>query len=189
LLSWCVLSIHRHPCQGEPPPSNLSSRPERRDLQCALMEKRNPEATCPRRIRLCPKVKLQVPPLRDPGFPVRLSGVDELHDFPYGKPHRFLGWVPRCSKSGAAPVGMTNLRTVAHLGMGGGGWTELSKDGPYTQPVPTLRSRSVNDRRANLDKYDFQSSLRDWSQCGLCTPGLTSWAILSRPFGTGADTR
>jgi hypothetical protein len=38
-----------------------------------------PGGDLPRHIRLCPKVKLQVPPLRDPGFPVLLSGVDELH--------------------------------------------------------------------------------------------------------------
>jgi hypothetical protein len=43
------------------------------------MEKRNPEAIGPRQIRLCPKVKLQVPPLRYPGIPVHLRGVGELH--------------------------------------------------------------------------------------------------------------
>jgi hypothetical protein len=56
-----------------------------RDLQFPFMEKRNPEATT---LPLCPKAKLQVPPLR------------------------------------CAPVGMTNLRAVAHLGSRGGGWTE-----------------------------------------------------------------
>ncbi len=62
-----------------------------RDLRFALMEKRNPETIRPRRIRLCPKVEPQVPPLR------------------------------------YAPVGMTNFRAVAHLGMSGGGWTESKK--------------------------------------------------------------
>ena len=39
---------------------------------------------------------------------------------------------PSPTRPRVAPVGMTNLRTVAHLGMGGGGWTGLSNDGPYT---------------------------------------------------------
>src|ERR1700677_3479471 len=33
---------------------------------------------------------------------------------------------PSPTRPRVAPVGMTNLRTVAHLGMGGGGWTGLS---------------------------------------------------------------
>ena len=37
---------------------------QRRDLQCALTKKRNPEAIRPSHIGLCPKVKLQIPPLR-----------------------------------------------------------------------------------------------------------------------------
>jgi hypothetical protein len=43
------------------------------------MEKRNPDAIRPWHIRWYPKVKLQVPPLRYPGFPVQHSGVGELH--------------------------------------------------------------------------------------------------------------
>ena len=43
------------------------------------MEKRNPDAIRPPHIRWYPKVKLQVAPLRYPGFPVQLSGVGELH--------------------------------------------------------------------------------------------------------------
>jgi hypothetical protein len=34
-----------------------------------------------------------------------------------------------------APVGMTNLRAVAHLGMGGGGWTESRKELIWTTPL------------------------------------------------------
>ena len=71
------------------------------------MEKRNPEATRPRHIRLCPKVKLQVPPLR------------------------------------CASVGMTNWRAVAHLGLGGGGWTESSNQRPtLTQIAPYYQPKS-----------------------------------------------
>jgi hypothetical protein len=31
---WLTLSIPLHPCQGGPPPSNLSSRPERTRISC-----------------------------------------------------------------------------------------------------------------------------------------------------------
>jgi hypothetical protein len=48
--------------------------------------------------------------------------------------------IPRCRKSRSAPVGMTNLRAVAYVDMGGGGWTESKK--------------------ASLDKFYFQPSLR-----------------------------
>ena len=53
--------------------------------------KTEPGGDSPTRIRLCPKVEPQVPPLR------------------------------------YAPVGMTNFRAVAHLGMSGAGWTESKK--------------------------------------------------------------
>ena len=43
------------------------------------MEKRNPEGDSPMEDSLWQKVKLQVPPLRYPGFPVELGGVAELH--------------------------------------------------------------------------------------------------------------
>jgi len=59
----------------------LSSRPERsvgEDLQFAFMKKQNPEDS-PTTLSLSPKVKLQVPPLRYPGFPVEVGGA--------GKPH------------------------------------------------------------------------------------------------------
>jgi hypothetical protein len=85
-------SIHLHPCQGGPPPLNLSSRPERSAVEgpaVCLDGKTEPGGDSPTAHSLLPKVEPQVPPLR------------------------------------YAPVGMTNLRAAAHLGMGGGGWTEL----------------------------------------------------------------
>jgi hypothetical protein len=41
-----------------------------------------------------------------------------------------------------APVGMTNWGAAAHLGMGGGGWTESTKQELHTYPDCHLRSRS-----------------------------------------------
>ena len=52
---------------------------EGRDLQFLLVEKRKLEVVPPLAHPLCPKVKLQVPPLRYPGFPVEIGGVGELH--------------------------------------------------------------------------------------------------------------
>ena len=52
----------------------------------------------------------QVPPLRSPGFPVELGGVDALHaPFPYRKAHTWSCTVQRGRKFGYAPVGMTLL--------------------------------------------------------------------------------
>ena len=42
------------------------------------MEKKNPEAIPPRYL-CCAEVKLQIPRLRSPGFPVELVGVGESH--------------------------------------------------------------------------------------------------------------
>ncbi len=103
--------------------------------------------------------KLQIPPLRYPGFPVEVDGV--------GKPHaafltesRTRGhWrVQRSRKSGFAPVGMTNLRVAAHLGSGGGGGTEPAQQQPTRfrfarvlfNPFSKLR-RSEGRSSANLD--------------------------------------
>ena len=36
-----------------------------------------------------------------------------------------------------ASVGMTDLRVAAHLGGGGGGWTESAKKSAHTYPEPT----------------------------------------------------
>jgi hypothetical protein len=48
----------------------------------------------------------QVPPLRYPGFPVELRGVDALHArFPYRNAHARHCPVLRGEKSGYAPVG------------------------------------------------------------------------------------
>jgi len=57
----------------------IPTEAQRKGGTCSLllMEKRNPEATRPRHSRLCPKVKLQVPPLRYPAFPVEVGGVGE----------------------------------------------------------------------------------------------------------------
>jgi hypothetical protein len=52
--------------------------------------------------------ELQIPPLRSPGFPVELGGVDALHaPFPYRKAYTRPCPVLRGRKSGYASVGMT----------------------------------------------------------------------------------
>jgi hypothetical protein len=43
-----------------------------------------------------------------------------------------------------APVGMTNLRAVAHLGMGGGGWTE-PKESQFRQDRTKMSSMPGGD--------------------------------------------
>src|ERR1700722_9516513 len=61
-------------------------------------------------------------------------------------------------KSGSAPVprhagagGMTNWRAVAHLGVGGGGWTESSNKGPHTHQSAQPRSwLALSHRQAGL---------------------------------------
>ena len=57
------------------------------------------------------RVKLQVPPLRCPGFPLSLVALA----------------APRVGNPGPLQLGMTKLGAVAHLGMGGDGWTESKK--------------------------------------------------------------
>jgi NAD(P)-dependent dehydrogenase (short-subunit alcohol dehydrogenase family) len=51
----------------------------------------------------------QVPPLRYPGFPVEVDGVDELHAALFTEPHTRPCLALRDGKSGYAPVGMTIL--------------------------------------------------------------------------------
>jgi hypothetical protein len=90
-----------------------------------------PVGNSPTAQSLCPKVKLQIPPLRYPGFPVELGGVGELHAaFPTESRTRGGWWVPRNRKSRCASVGMTKWRVALHLGSGGEGWTEHSSNQP-----------------------------------------------------------
>jgi hypothetical protein len=79
-------------------------------------------------------VKLQVPPLRYPGFPVQLSSVGALR-----AALRKAAYVA-LDGTGSAPVGMTRLRAVANLGSSEGGLKESKK--------------------ANLVKTDFQIAIR-----------------------------
>jgi hypothetical protein len=67
-------------------------------------------------------------PLRCPGFPVQRSGLGELRAafFTESRIRRF-GQYRDAGKSRSAPVGMTKLNAVAHLGMSGGGWTDSKK--------------------------------------------------------------
>jgi hypothetical protein len=61
------------------------------------------------------------------------------------KPHTSPWAVPRCRKSGSAPLGMTNFSAVAHLCMSGGGWTESKKlvwTSPALSPFDKLRAGS-----------------------------------------------
>ena len=125
--SWLVLSILLRPCQGGPPPSTLSSRLERSVGEGPAVSlsgtAKVPFANC-FRVPFLHQRKLQVPPLRYPGFPVETGGVDELHAAFLTESHTRGRWgVRRGRKSGYASVGLTKWRAVAHLGMGGGGWT------------------------------------------------------------------
>ena len=43
------------------------------------------------------------------------------------------------------PVGMTNLRVVQHLDMGGGGWTDSSDEGPAVKLSYAERQRTAVD--------------------------------------------
>jgi hypothetical protein len=100
-----------------------------------------PGGNSPTAHSLCPKVKLQIPPLRSPGFPVEVGGVGELHAaFPAESRTRGCWGVPRSRKSGYAPVGMTNWRAATHLGMGGGGWTEPAQQQPNRFRLPAFSS-------------------------------------------------
>src|ERR1700678_1872592 len=71
--------------------------------------------------------KLQVPPLRYPGFPVEFGGANQVRA-PFFKERRIRGtvWVQRNRKSGYAPVGMTRWG-LRFLG-----------DSSYFRNVPTL---------------------------------------------------
>jgi hypothetical protein len=95
---------------------------------------------------LCPKVKLQVPPLRYPGFPVQLSGVGERRAASRKAAYVALGG------TGSAPVGMTKLRAVANLGSGGGGWTESKKligqDRLFSRAIPSRLRRALIQSRS-----------------------------------------
>ena len=60
--------------------------------------------------------KLQIPPLRSPGFPVKLDGVGEHHaPFLKRKAHTRPCPALRSRKSGYAPVGMTKGRGALSL--------------------------------------------------------------------------
>jgi hypothetical protein len=88
---------------------------------------------------LWPKVKLQVPPLRYPGFPVELVGVGELHATFLTESRTRGRWLtPHSRKFGYASVGMTKWRVVAHLGSRGAGWTESTNEGPHISPACPL---------------------------------------------------
>jgi hypothetical protein len=50
------------------------------------------------------------------------------------------------------PLGMTNWRAVAHLGMGGGGWTDSTNQDLQTYPNYLRTLRSITNQKANLDK-------------------------------------
>jgi hypothetical protein len=109
-----TLSIHLHHCQGGPPPLKfvIPSGAKRTGGTCSFTFG---AAKAPWANRLWipfpHQRKLQIPPLRYPGFPVEVGGV--------GKPHAAFFTESRtpcpvlCGrKSGFAPVGMTKGRFV-----------------------------------------------------------------------------
>jgi hypothetical protein len=75
-------------------------------------------AACGRKHFQGESAELQIPPLRYPGFPVELDGVDALHA-PFFTEGRTRGLVQRsvAGKSGYAPVGMTKVRVALSVGM------------------------------------------------------------------------
>src|SRR5271169_4549731 len=81
----CISPAFIHPSPplpGGPLPSNLSSRPERSAGEGPAVYvdvEAEPGGDSPTALSLCPKAKLQVPPLRCPGLPIELGGVGELH--------------------------------------------------------------------------------------------------------------
>jgi hypothetical protein len=140
-----TLSLHLHHCQGGPPPLNLSSRPERSAAEGpAVSLSGTAKAPWADRLRVPfrHERKLQIPPLRYPGFPVEVGDVGKPHAaFFTESPHTWPRPVLRGRKSGFASVGMTNLRLVAHLGSGGGGGTEPAQQqlGVLTQALKLYR--------------------------------------------------
>jgi hypothetical protein len=65
------------------------------------------------------KQQLQVPPLRSPGFPVEIRGVDRHRVvFLEEKPHTWSLQAARGRKSGYAPVGMTRVGLLLTLTSG-----------------------------------------------------------------------
>jgi hypothetical protein len=75
----------------------------------------------------------QVPPLRSPGFPVELGGVDLFHaPLPYRKAHTLACPLQRGRKSGYAPVGMTPLLEQTKAGV------EAVFSSAWTDPRPMI---------------------------------------------------
>jgi hypothetical protein len=94
---WLTASIHLHNCQGAAPLSTLSSRPERsvgRDLLFHRPAQRKCRGQITSGFRFATH-KLQIPPLRRPGFPVEVVGVGELHAAFFTE-CRTRGHVQRC---------------------------------------------------------------------------------------------
>jgi hypothetical protein len=138
-----VLPLHLHHCPGGPPPLNLSSRPEWRDLQFfsprPLLEvffdrawRRDLlfhfRAQRKRHGRIASGFRFSI----NANCRSLRSGRDDK--FKGGRPPwRWWTWMDRVN----APVGMTNSRAAACLGSGGGGGTEPNNEGP-TPPQTAL---------------------------------------------------
>jgi hypothetical protein len=123
-----VLSIHVHHRQGKPPTSTLSSRLERSVGEGpAVSLSGTAKGPCVNYlwVPFLDQRKLQVPPLRYPGFPAAPGGVGDLHAAFLTESRTRGRWlVPLSRKSRYAPVGMTKFGAAAYLGGGGDGWTE-----------------------------------------------------------------
>jgi hypothetical protein len=75
----CRLSL-RKAARGLPTPLILTGNPEGAEGSAVFVDaETEPGGDSPTAPSMCPKVKLQVPPLRYPGFPVEFGGVGELH--------------------------------------------------------------------------------------------------------------
>ena len=126
-----VLSIPLHPCQGGSPPSNLSSRPERTRISCyAALPSSHVcgfQQGKPHEVRQRHQPQQEIRGSVAEGSAVSLSGTANV---PWASCLRVLFLhertmqIPRLRY---APVGMTNCRAAAHLGMGRGGWTESTE--------------------------------------------------------------
>jgi hypothetical protein len=104
------------------------SAAEGRDLQFALMEKRNPESSNPRHFRCVRKRNCRSLPSATPDFLSNLVALANFMRLSLPKAADVAAGQCRVAgKPGGASVGMTKWKAVAYLGVCGSGWTESAQ--------------------------------------------------------------